>query len=150
MVYQTGPVFDFNEAEYRAYRNSISHPTIGTAGYSEWVTDVNNSVAAIRANHAEISANWRSDFIQNNAFGHRDNYTKKSKRDGDSLLGNRKHDVISVSKVRGKDGVRGRDIVEHWYAVLVTDTGKGIKGQVRHSESEVDEVVAELRIKYGV
>ena len=150
MVYQTGPVFDFNEAEYRAYRESLSHPTIGTAGYSEWVTEVNNAVAAIRASHAEISANWRSDFIQNNEFGHRDSYTKKSKRDGDPLLGNRKHDVVSVSKVRGKDGIRGKDIVEHWYAVLVTDTGKGIKGQVRHSEAEVDEVVAELKSTYGV
>ena len=150
MTYQTGPVFDFNEAEYRAYRDSISHPSPSSPDYGAWLTDVNNSVAAIRASHAEISANWRSDFIQNNAFGHRDNYTKKSKRDGDPLLGNHKHDVVSVSKVRGKDGVRGKDIVEHWYAVLVTDTGKGIKGQVRHSEAEVDEVVAELKSTYGV
>ena len=150
MVYQTGPELNFNEAEYRAYRASLSHPTPGTIGYGDWLVDVNNSIAAIRASHIEIAANWRSDFIQNNEFGHRDVYTKKSKRDGDPLLGNRKHDVISVSKIRGKDGVRGSDVIEHWFAVLVTDTGKGIKGQVRHSEAEVDEVVAEMRIKYGV
>ena len=75
---------------------------------------------------------------------------EKNRRDGDSALGTRKHEVISVSKRQAPSQYRGREAIEQWHLEALTDTGKTFLVGIRHSSAEADTHILELEDKYGL
>jgi len=87
--------------------------------------------------------------IFNNEYGHRAGGIKNT-RDGDAVLGTRKHTITSLSVQQKVATYRGSDTINHYHIEALTDTGKTITMGNRHTLAEANVERDRLAAEYGV